>query len=554
MPKPDVLTQFVNLLSKKDKPEKTLLCSRFEDLDKLSHSKQSTKRQYKNLFKLKEEQIDKYLFFNDLLNEQKTIDGQYDLIIADLPINIRDRYECLNGNYRGELCAVAQLAKGLRDSGKLLTVLTPSMFYSTLNKPFLEDFKRAGYYPSGVFQLPEKALWPTTSIQPIMVIFSKKEYNKIFVAKLAEDVDVSILVDNFFSRNQSDNLYEGQLISENDFKSFERLDFENQIKNLRTQFKEYKKVPLDELVIEYKHGLKKDLDQANNSLYLPGIPKHKLGPVLRLGKLTENKTKFIQLKLKPDKISAQYLKMFFTTELGQLILNSASLGATISRIRLSDFRKLSIPVPPIDEQKLIAKANKRLERLLYEIQDIQKDLSLNPKNAKELMGLTEGLLKNLDALSAADRIRELVRKGESKVVEFKQTFLLNIHTNKKDEDIETGALKNIVAFLNAKGGTLLIGVTDNGEIAGLKKDRFGDKDSYKLHFTNKVKERVGEQNYALIDYEIVDVGDKLVLRVDCQPSDEPVFLDDKDFYVRTNPSANKLQGSKQIEYIKKRFK
>jgi hypothetical protein len=45
-----------------------------------------------------------------------------------------------------------------------------------------------------------------------------------------------------------------------------------------------------------------------------------------------------------------------------------------------------------------------------------------------------------------------------------------------------------------------------------------------------------------------------VLRVDCKASSEPCFYDQKEFFVRTNPATDKLEGKKQIDYIKERFK
>ncbi len=52
------------------------------------------------------------------------------------------------------------------------------------------------------------------------------------------------------------------------------------------------------------------------------------------------------------------------------------------------------------------------------------------------------------------KLLELLAGGESETVEFKESF--------NDEAIET-----IGAFINAKGGTLLIGVKNSGAICGV---------------------------------------------------------------------------------------
>ena len=54
-----------------------------------------------------------------------------------------------------------------------------------------------------------------------------------------------------------------------------------------------------------------------------------------------------------------------------------------------------------------------------------------------------------------NEVEKLVRKGESEVLEFK-TSTANVKS----------AFETICAFLNAKGGTVLIGINNNGRIIG----------------------------------------------------------------------------------------
>jgi len=65
------------------------------------------------------------------------------------------------------------------------------------------------------------------------------------------------------------------------------------------------------------------------------------------------------------------------------------------------------------------------------------------------------MLDSLDLLNDSDKILSLIRDGESKTLEFKQTLTKNIRTNQKDKKIQKATLKTIVAFLNTEGGTLL---------------------------------------------------------------------------------------------------
>lgn len=102
-----------------------------------------------------------------------------------------------------------------------------------------------------------------------------------------------------------------------------------------------------------------------------------------------------------------------------------------------------------------------------------------------------------------------------------------------------------------------MGVNDNGSIVGLDReiDKFhnGSKDKFLLHFKNNLKSRIGEEFYPYINQKILVSGGLPVLLVECKKSASGCFLDGKDFYVRTNPSTDKLEGARLILYIKNNF-
>lgn len=66
--------------------------------------------------------------------------------------------------------------------------------------------------------------------------------------------------------------------------------------------------------------------------------------------------------------------------------------------------------------------------------------------------------------------------------------------------------------------------------------------------------KIGSEFYSLIDYDLFSMSGKLVLKVDCKPSSDPCFYDETEFYVRTTPATDKLEGKKQLDYIRTRFK
>jgi hypothetical protein len=91
-------------------------------------------------------------------------------------------------------------------------------------------------------------------------------------------------------------------------------------------------------------------------------------------------------------------------------------------------------------------------------------------------------------------------------------------------------------------------------VKGVEEDFYQSTDKYKLNFKNALNTKIGSEFYPLIDFELISVGGKQILKVDCKPSSEPCFFDQTEFFVRTNPATDKLEGKKQADYIKNHFR
>jgi predicted HTH transcriptional regulator len=155
--------------------------------------------------------------------------------------------------------------------------------------------------------------------------------------------------------------------------------------------------------------------------------------------------------------------------------------------------------------------------------------------------------------SSEEELRALIDQGESDHLEFKSTLRWNLRDNRPGREIEIAWLKTVVAFLNAEGGTLLVGVADDGRIVGHEKDGFKNADKYLLHVNNLIQRHIGVKYVRYLSYDLRPIEGKLVLVIDVLPSDEPCFLqvdEDDQFYVRIGPASRKLSLRKTMEYLK----
>jgi type I restriction enzyme R subunit len=157
---------------------------------------------------------------------------------------------------------------------------------------------------------------------------------------------------------------------------------------------------------------------------------------------------------------------------------------------------------------------------------------------------------------------ELIKRGESKTLEFKSTLRWNLKEDRQDDKGVTHAvLKTIAAFLNTEGGDLLIGVADDGSIVGIEPDRLENDDKFMRHLAQVVRNGLGDRSGTCIDPSTQIVQGKTVCVVSCQRSPEPVFLKWKgmerdhggDFYVRSGPGTVPLPPDSAKEYIRTRF-
>jgi len=154
-------------------------------------------------------------------------------------------------------------------------------------------------------------------------------------------------------------------------------------------------------------------------------------------------------------------------------------------------------------------------------------------------------------------VEDLISHGESSTMEFKSTLRWNIKAKRDDKEMGLIVMKTVCALLNTEGGTVLVGVQDDGTIIGIDLDHFPNDDKYLLHFGQLLNNHIGPEFTAYIHYYVIASGDHIILRVDCEKSNTSVYLrdgDSEDMYIRNGPANVKLSARQSVDYEKKHFK
>lgn len=123
-------------------------------------------------------------------------------------------------------------------------------------------------------------------------------------------------------------------------------------------------------------------------------------------------------------------------------------------------------------------------------------------------------------------LQQLIAQGEGYTIEFKR-------------ELNADFKKEMVAFANASGGYILIGVEDNGTVKKLKIDN---------SFRSVIQQHASECDPP-VDIKMQEIDDVLVVTV-AEGKEKP-YRSTNGFYLRVGPNCQKLSTAKIIEFVEK---
>jgi len=237
-------------------------------------------------------------------------------------------------------------------------------------------------------------------------------------------------------------------------------------------------------------------------------------------------------------------------------------------------------IQPVNEMvifHLYEASDSTLNQWQFIYQDLIKSLS-GEANKKTLyyavvggvLGLLVGLvfrfirakLDTIDSLNweLGKDLALLLVQGEGPKLEFKSSFRWDLRQERANKSLEAVILKTIAGFMNGDGGTLLIGVTDDGAIVGLKPDysllKKSDADGFEQALITVVSTNLGAdlcQNLHIV-FHAIEGED--ICRIIIKPAPRPVYLNREGgprLYLRTGGGTRDMNIQEATEYIKGRW-
>lgn len=167
-------------------------------------------------------------------------------------------------------------------------------------------------------------------------------------------------------------------------------------------------------------------------------------------------------------------------------------------------------------------------------------------------------------------IRDLISKGEDNKTEFKSSFFTDRRKHQKvpglpskdykSDEVLLSALKTIAAYMNSDGGTLLVGVMDDGDICGIELDHIlpssSNEDLWQLCVRSNIESQFkdGKTVNPYVTIEIETIQGKRVAIIRVLPKPSTVFLksiaDSYSLYVRNGNRTDKLDITHAEEFFR----
>lgn len=164
-------------------------------------------------------------------------------------------------------------------------------------------------------------------------------------------------------------------------------------------------------------------------------------------------------------------------------------------------------------------------------------------------------IQNLES-ALNNEVQSLLLMPENESLEFKSSLRWDLRQNKVNKNLERVILKTTAGFANHKGGSLLIGVDDNGNIVGLDKDykslKHKNQDGFYQLLMNLISQYLGAEICSYVSIVFHKLEHQEIAQLIVSPPPIPVFFKENGkslFYLRTGNTTRELDAQEMLKHI-----
>ena len=143
----------------------------------------------------------------------------------------------------------------------------------------------------------------------------------------------------------------------------------------------------------------------------------------------------------------------------------------------------------------------------------------------------------------------LIESGETERVEFKSTMRWDLREQRSNKALEKVIAKSLAGLMNHRGGSLLIGVDDEGSVLGIEADcqtlKHKNTDGFERSLMDLARTTLGAHACTLIHCQFPHINNKAICWLVIDQASMPIFFQDGEiarYFVRTGNSTREMDA------------
>jgi predicted HTH transcriptional regulator len=229
---------------------------------------------------------------------------------------------------------------------------------------------------------------------------------------------------------------------------------------------------------------------------------------------------------------------------------------------ITNRRKLIAKVIRTGFERLSKLSEEEGEKLLNNDIDIVKLIELGESDTLEFKSSMINPTQTIEQQQLLEKqLAESIESKDKTKTENLKKALDSLKASQR-QALEVEVIKTIAAFMNTRGGTLLIGVADNGKISGIEHDYtvFSDRRTYDgwiQHLKTLIKNHLGNDIMMHIQMARASYENKTIAIVRVNKSPKPVFMEyslkgqnRSDLFIRALNTTEALNPRQYSDYFK----
>ncbi|MBV6716566.1 hypothetical protein [Paenibacillus chitinolyticus] len=336
---------------------------------------------YQELFSVVEGNTDISFVMGNPLEFLSKNDSHWDLIVSCPPFAMRrdkiilqagDSIETVSDSM--ELLLLLQACTRLSAEGTALFVVASRFFGSNS----FRHLSSIGIHLEAIVHFPPGTFAPYTDISTYLIVLRQIDVPKMtFLAEIGSEDDIQPVIRNMTSSKQGRILEHGTFVDPHSFRSFKAIQLAFDINQLSRRMN-LEPIPLTSIIKEINQSnikLEEGFEDLPDALYLPIVGKS--DAVTHLSDIRLKPRNYVQIVMKSEKTSAEYMARFFSSELGRLIRDYLLRGGTIP---LSSLKESEVYLPSVETQIKMINAQNEITELRAMLHTIEQQLWKKPND------------------------------------------------------------------------------------------------------------------------------------------------------------------------------